>query len=284
MALSQVTLYLYQTTCALFPATNPPCEMAMDCPAEFKTILVTHLTSVWYHRAAVVWGSSGELKFLEKSGPWPEIIYWTARKRKSLLKDSELKGLKVSILLFCSFFLVSAHTTSLQSVFSDYIAELMSLSPCPNVSLLLKISGDLMEYLSSHSWDPSNVLMGTILPSSAVETLTPLPTWSIDSPASSSMSANDSIIILQSTPSPLLPNSCSNLVRVYITDGSFKTIDLKENMSVGRICEKMCKLVRMQGDTGSLWIAKAVTDSGKSSESSIPNRFQLTEVTNTVSF
>jgi len=95
--LSQVTLYIYRTTSALFPSlpTDPLFEVISDCPTDFQSIKSSLLSPVWYYNSTLVWGSSGEIGYRDERGRWAEILYKTTIYRKSPLNVEELNEMKV---------------------------------------------------------------------------------------------------------------------------------------------------------------------------------------------
>ena len=143
-------------------------------------------------------------------------------------------------------------------LFGDYIRDLIAVPPCPVRNFLLKISGDLLEHLSSHADDPSNIYLGTSLPISSYPVLTPLTSltsYLLPSSAAKYPEQYNSFIFQKRDATPV------SLIRVYLSNGNFKTIDPMGDSTVEEVCHKMAELLKMKGnERGAIWIMKTITD------------------------
>jgi len=178
------------------------------------------------------------------------------------------------------FFIDNFSSFHLQSIFSEYIGELLLLPVNPIENLLLKLCGDLMEYLSSHSWDLDNILIGTSLPTSTISLLTPLECIPQLFEVSPSLSLLDSETLspMSIPSSPPLHSSQTTLIRIFFADGSFKTIDVRGTMTVGDVSRKLCKMLRIRKNGGFLSIVKTIHGNDFEGNWNLQNRYRMIEV------
>ena len=111
--------------------------------------------------------------------------------------------------------------------------------------------------MASHSYDPTNMHLGTLIPMSSYPVLTPLTSLTsyLNSSSSVGNEQYNSFIFQKHETSQV------SLIRVYLSNGTFKTVDPMGFSTVEEVCHKIMVLLKMKSnESGAIWVMKANAD------------------------